>query len=260
MPFIEYRYRSDVLGKQSCAWIITPQVPHHEIRRYRVMYLLHGLSDDYSIWARQTSIERYLADTPYVVVMPDGGRGFYCDAEQGPAYETALAVELRDHILRTFPVTDNGWCVTGLSMGGYGAVRFALRYPKQFTSAVSHSGALHFGHQTQYRNAETAARMGMDIESWARLHAELSRICGDSPTGSDYDLYHLASQINPAERPKLWLDCGVDDFLIEVNREYSRHLDAIGYNHTFREFAGEHNWSYWDAHVQQAIEFHRKSD
>src|SRR5471030_3167488 len=143
MPFLEFRYFSNALQKHTTANILLPSVdikgPHH------VMFLLHGLSDDHSIWCRRTSIERYVDGLPLIVVMPDGGRGFYSDAVQGFAYETAIAKELPQIIENTFQ-TELPWCATGLSMGGYGAAKLALKYPERFRSGHSHSGAVLFGH------------------------------------------------------------------------------------------------------------------
>ena len=105
---------------------------------YQVLYLLHGLSDNHTIWLRRTGIERYVASLPIMVVMPDGGRGFYADADQGYAYGKAIGEELVDRIDKTFPTkaSREGRVVAGLSMGGYGALRLALNYPERFRAAV----------------------------------------------------------------------------------------------------------------------------
>lgn len=238
MPFCELRYFSNVLGMQTAANVILPSL--EQPKPYAVMFLLHGLSDDHTMWSRRTSIERYVENLPLMVVMPNGGRGFYTDADQGFAYGKAIGEELPQVVRNYFPVTDHGWAITGLSMGGYGAFRLALRYSDLFRSAVSHSGALHFGH---YPNEGD--------DDWSR---EMSRIVGPQPAGSDHDLFHLAASC--ANLPALRFDCGVDDFLIDSNREYHRYLEAQAIAHEYEEFPGDHNWAYWDEHVQQAIQFH----
>lgn len=243
MPFFELRYFSDVLGINTACNVITPNKsmpgPFH------VMFLLHGLSDDHTIWSRRTSIERYVEGLPLIVVMPTTGRGFYVDAVQGPAYGTAIGCELPEQIEHLLPVK-GPWCVTGLSMGGYGAVSLALSYPKRFTSAHSHSGALGFGHLDPSEVPQPVPE-------------EFIRIVGPNPPGSKYDLHALAEKIAVADRPKIRFDCGVEDFLIEHNREYHKHLTAIGYEHEYEEFSGAHTWAYWDEHIQEAIAFHRKN-
>ncbi|MDX1932143.1 MAG: alpha/beta hydrolase family protein [Capsulimonadales bacterium] len=243
MALCHLNYFSHVLQKQSAAFIIVPETGTPP---YPVLYLLHGLSDDYTIWLRQTSVERYVADLPLMVVLADGGRGFYCDAEEGFAYGTAIGVELPERIERTFPAmrTREGRCLAGLSMGGYGATRLALTYPDRFAAAVSHSGAMGFGHFP----------VGHDARPYP---AEFRRILGPTPTGGPNDLFALAENVAPADRPALRIDCGVDDFLIEPNRQFHAHLESIGYPHEYEEFPGAHTWDYWDVHIREAIAFLR---
>ncbi len=242
MAFCELRYYSDALGKQAAANVILPDTGAGP---FPVLYLLHGLSDDYTIWLRRTSVERYVQNLPLIVVMPDGGRGFYSDAEQGYAYKTALAEELVDRIDRTFPTKADrtGRAVAGLSMGGYGALRFALAYPERFCAAVSLSGAVGWGHGGTNRDGKPYA-------------AEWRRIFGDTPDGGPCDLYALAQKAkNVATLPALRVDCGVDDFLIEANREFHTYLDSIGVPHEYDEFPGRHDWAYWDEHIGDALRF-----
>ena len=89
-----------------------------------------------------------MQNLPFIVVMPDSGRGFYSDAQVGMAWETAIVGDLVSFIDTRFQTnaTREGRCIGGLSMGGYGAVKLALKYPHIFSSAVSHSGAVTFGH------------------------------------------------------------------------------------------------------------------
>src|ERR1044071_6734116 len=96
---------------------------------FATFYLLHGLSDDHTIWLRRTSIERYVSSLPLIVVMPDGERGFYTDAQEGFAFESAITKDLISFIDRTFPTKADrsGRAIGGLSMGGDGAVKLALK-------------------------------------------------------------------------------------------------------------------------------------
>ena len=199
--------------------------------------LLHGLSDDDTVWSRRTSLERYVDGLPVVVAMPDGGRGFYIDSEAGFAYYTALSEELPSLLARYLPLKEE-WAVGGLSMGGYGALRLALGRPDRFRSAHSHSGALGFAHTPRYREG-----------------AEFARLLGDS--GEANSLYALAREVAP--QPAIRIDCGVDDFLIKDNRVYTAHLKEIGDDYENEEFPGVHDWAYWDEHVQEQIAFHRKN-
>jgi len=239
VPHVTYRYFSEALQKQTQAEILLPDPkmtgPFH------VMFLLHGLSDDQSIWMRRTSIERYVADLPLIVVMPDGGRGWYSDAIAGYAYETAIGKELPELVEKTFS-TKGPWCITGLSMGGYGALKLALRYPERFHSAVSHSGALYFGHN-EFTGTDAFA-------------AEARRVVGETPAGGVNDLYALVGKLRPSKMPLVRIDCGTEDFLLEANRDFHAHLKELGVAHEYSEYPGGHTWDYWDLHVQEALEFH----
>ncbi len=241
MAFLDVRYFSKALQKATGAYVLHPDrdIP----RPYHCMLLLHGLSDDYSIWQRRTSIERYLEGKPIIVVMPDGGRGFYVDAKEGYQYLQAIAYELPVLIQHQFNV-DGGWCTAGLSMGGYGAFRIALERPDLFSSAVSHSGAMVIG-----RHYPTNDPTRVD-DPW---QTEFLRIFGEVAPGGPNDLVHLAQNANPL--PHLRFDCGTEDFLLESNRMIHRELSELGIVHEYEEFSGDHNWQYWDAHIQEAISF-----
>lgn len=243
MAHLQLHYPNAALGMQAGVDVILPDPGAKG--PFSVMYLLHGLSDDHSVWMRRSAIERHVGGLPLIVVMPDGGRGFYSDAGVGFAYETAIARDLINYIDEMFYTRAEraGRCIGGLSMGGYGALKFALRFPHMFCSAHSHSGAVDFGHNDQ-RWADTDRA------------AEFARIIGPKPKGGHYDLYALAKKIDKKLLPALRIDCGVDDFLIEQNREFHQYLLNQKIDHEYEEFPGEHSWEYWDTHIQEAIAFH----
>ena len=245
MAFCQMQWHSKVLGKALATNVILPDVGTGP---YPVFYLLHGLSDDHTIWARRTSIERYVAGLPLIVVMPDGFRGFYTNHENGPAYATYMAEELPAFVERTFHArTDRaGRCIGGLSMGGYGAMRLALGYPEVYCSANSHSGALAFGHDPVQLNTSYSQEWLLTV--------------GATPAGSAHDLYALAEvRRKEGNAPAIRIDCGSEDFLIEPNRRFTAHLKELGIEHEYAEFPGTHNWGYWDLHVQEALAFHARN-
>jgi S-formylglutathione hydrolase FrmB len=245
MSFCQVQWHSKVLGKALDLNVLLPNVGEPP---FPVFYLLHGLSDDYSIWHRRTRIEWYVRDLPLIVVMPDGYRGFYTNHENGPDYATYMAEELPAFVERNFQAkpSRDARCVGGLSMGGYGAMRLALGYPDVYCSANSHSGALVFGHET------------LDIAN--DRSAEWELIVGASPTGSDHDLFALAERrAADGNAPALRIDCGTEDFLIEHNRRFTAHLNSLGVEHEYEEFPGSHTWDYWDLHIQQALAFHARN-
>ncbi len=220
---------------------------------FPVWYLLHGLSDDYSMWLRRTSLERYLAALPLIVVMPDGGRGWYTNAQTPPgrAYEDHLVKDIMtfvDRLLPTIPRRE-GRVIGGLSMGGYGAVKLAFKHPELFCAAASHSGVLMTPlHKPESRSKELQL-----------LHPEFESIFGSHWRGGPDDPVALARACPIHLRPALYIDCGTNDFLLEQNREFHAALDGLRIGHDYHEFPGDHQWDYWDTHVQDSLAFLRRA-
>ncbi len=242
MAHCSLTYFNNALGKMTGLTVILPEA--EGLRGpYPTFYLLHGYSDDHTAWTRRTSLERYAEQLPFIIVMPDGGHGFYVDAQQGYAYDTAITRDLIafvDDAFHTDPRRDKR-VVGGLSMGGYGAIKLALAHPDLFSGAVSHSGALAWAHTDFTPDTE-----------WGR---SAMRIVGEHSHGGPHDLFALAERADRATLPALRIDCGVDDFLIEDNRAFHIHLDALGIPHQYAECPGGHTWAYWDEHVQEALAF-----
>ena len=212
-------------------------------RLYPTLYLLHGLSDDHTIWQRRTSIERYVAEMELAVVMPAVDRSFYTDMAAGNRYWTFISTEVPALARALFPLSsareDN--FVAGLSMGGYGAFKLALSHPEHFAAAASLSGAVNI----------TALRKAPDRE-W---RAELKRIFGNLRrlSGSRHDLLHLAEEIADSEWKEqlpLFQWCGTEDFLYSDNVIFRDHALALGLDLTYSEGPGGHTWDMWDEQIQ----------
>ncbi len=247
MALINFRWFSRVLEKQVETQILLPE---HAKERCATFYLLHGLSDDSTMWLRRTRIEMDIEGMPLIVVMPDGFRTFYTDNDAGPAFGRYIGEELVDVIDRNFPTIAKREkrSIGGLSMGGYGALRTALAYPKRFVSANSHSGAIGFGSHAPGPSHGVLNTVALE------------QILGKNPAGSAHDLTALATRAKKeGTLPKMLIDCGVDDFLIAENRDVNAKWKKLRIPHTYKEFPGEHNWAYWSEHVRDAIAFHKKA-
>ncbi|SEU14602.1 alpha/beta hydrolase family protein [Paenibacillus sp. NFR01] len=255
MALIECRFYSDVLGLSTSMTVILPQQTSTQIGMSNVsrgtlhptLYLLHGLSDDDSIWLRRTSIERYVAEMGIAVVMPQVHRSFYTDMEEGGRYWTFISEELPAIARSFFPLSsereDN--FVAGLSMGGYGAIKLGLRKPEMFAAAASLSGALSMAsHIKEHRRDGNP------------LIAEFDRIFGQNDiSGTPNDLLWLLKQADEANGPKplLYQCCGTEDFLYEDNQEFRKACAETSLSLTYEEGPGEHEWGYWDAKIQDVL-------
>ena len=245
MAFATINYHSRSLQKASSFYIVFPDDPN-VARPWSVFYLLHGLSDDHTMWMRRTSIERYVEGLPLVVVMPDGGRGWYTNSALGLPYEDDLIKDVIGLVDRTFPVKAErqGRAIGGLSMGGYGAVKLSLKHLEMFGSVNSHSGAV---------------AVHRDPKLIKELNPEFERIFGKTPAGGPEDPFSLIERVDHGRLPPLRVDCGADDFLLAENRSFHRHLESLHIPHEYEEFPGGHDWPYWDKHVQEAIAFHTRN-
>jgi S-formylglutathione hydrolase FrmB len=250
MAFFDCHFFSQILGLTVSANVLVPQ-EFGAVRRalHSTLYLLHGLSDDHTMWLRQTSIERYAASRNLAVVMPAAARSFYQDMACGPRYWTYLAEELPALMRQFFPLSpareDN--FAAGLSMGGYGALRLGLARPESFAAVAGFSGALDY-----VRRLREAGKEGSRIDKaeWLGIAG-----AGTDASGTDTDLRHLSRRVAAGSGPKpaIYLSCGTEDDLLEESRAFHEHLESVNYEHHYNEGPGAHEWAYWDREIGRAI-------
>lgn len=260
MALLHTNFFSRVLGIQSSMEVILPEPDLDEnfqtgqadgnIRPLPVLYLLHGLSDDQTMWQRQTSIERYVSGRRLAVVMPAVNRSFYTDQVQGYRYWTFVSEELPGIVRGLFRISDKReeTFAAGLSMGGYGAVKLGLRCPHKFSAVAGLSGAV---------DMEARMRSKADLPE---QEAEMKRIYGSLErfAGSDDDLFALAAKTAASgkEKPHVFLACGTDDFLYADNLHFLEHLRQLDYNPGWEATPGAgHEWSYWDEMIKKVIDW-----
>ena len=245
MALLHTHFFSESLGMQCTMDVLLPQKLSRPA--LPVLWLLHGLSDDHSIWQRRTSIERYTDGLGMAVIMPNVHRSFYTDMHQGLPYERFIADELPDiarNLFHLSPAREDNF-VAGLSMGGYGAFKLALKYPERYAAAASLSGVL-------------------DIAShWApgERIGEMELIYGSSPSDTTNDLMFLARRLaadTTVPRPRLFQCCGTEDFLIGDNRAFHDLALELKLDLVYKEAPGSHDWGFWDTHIQQVLAWLRE--
>lgn len=255
MAWLTTRFYSQKLGVSTSAEIILPQpdaqgqigtsTPERR-NRYPALYLLHGWSDDETIWMRRTSIERYASSYPLVVVMPRVDLSYYQDTASGMKYWSYLTEELPALCEEWFPINSSreSRFAAGLSMGGYGAFRMGLERPDLFNAVASLSGALDIG---------TLARAWRDDAERQKvmrgIFGNLERLAG-----SESDLIGLLNRPKQ-DRARFLQWCGTEDFLYEANLRFRDAAKESGLNHIYREGTGDHSWQHWDREIQGVLDW-----
>ena len=252
MALVRCDFFSDVLEVGTSMSVVLPQQTDEQIgvsasaaspEGPPVLYLLHGLSDDASAWLRYSAIERHAAERGLAVVMPQAGRSFYADEATGHRYWTFLSEELPELVGSLFRVSDRreDTFVAGLSMGGYGALKWALRHPDRVAAAASLSGALDVAGLRSRRTRPEDPRL-------------FDRCFGDRElAGTPDDLLALVASADVAGLPALHVSCGTEDELIGDNRRFVAAAGGAGIPVTAAFGPGAHDWAYWDAVIQDVL-------
>lgn len=214
--------------------------------KFPVLYLLHGLEDDHTCWLHRTRIDYYLRGKNLVVVMPEVQRSFYSDMAHGLPYFTYITEDLPRMVKQLFNVTDDPrhTYIAGLSMGGYGALKCALRNPTAYAAAGAFSAA---------------ADVRQEVEDPAHspfFPGEAYGIFGDRLTPEN-DLLMLTAKAAKEHiaLPPMYIACGLSDPLYEANKRLRTQLDFLKIPYAYEEWAGAHNWDFWDKAIQNFLQF-----
>jgi S-formylglutathione hydrolase FrmB len=227
---------------------------------YPVLYLLHGGGGQFSDWLKQTPdkmLLHKLADQyNLIIVTPEGEKlGGYLDSpiQKDNLFETYIIKEVITRIDDAYRTIRNrsGRVITGLSMGGHGALYLATRNPSFFCAAGSMSGALDLN----------TANWRIQPQFAEQIKPGFERILG--PLAGNPDHYAAHSVVNMTDKMKandvkLIIDCGVDDFLLEPNRELHRRLVYNKVSHDYTERPGGHTWDYWENSLPYHVLFFNK--
>ena len=254
---------SRILGRDVAYAVYLPPDYAASTRRYPVVYLLHGYTDDESGWiqfgevnmaADQAILAREIP--PMIIVMPDGGATFYINDAAGQVlWEDMFVQELIPHIdaaYRTRPSREFRG-IAGLSMGGWGTLVHAFRHPELFAAGAAFSAAV-------WPDEEIA---GMKQENWDKLFGPLFGATGRAgkdrltPHFRKYSPLDLATSLpeDSLKKVRYYIDCGDDDFLIRGNCALHLQLADRKIPHEFRVRDGGHTWSYWRTGIVDGLKF-----
>lgn len=249
MAFFHGDIRSSALQMDTAVTVLLPhdRPVEGQPQPCRVVYLLHGIKLNSTAWSRWTDIEDYVKQKGVALVMPEGYRGFYTNMKHGPAYYTWLSEELPELVCKMFGISAKreDTFAAGLSMGGYGALKLALRSPERFAGAASFSAVCD--------PLDYSLNMGGPL-----TQKEAPAIWGrELQTRPEDDLFWLAencAQRSEALRPRIYSCCGTEDFLFEQNLRLKATMEQLPLDYRFEQWAGIHDWNFWKVAVLKGLD------
>jgi S-formylglutathione hydrolase FrmB len=248
MALIRLDHVSKNIGVNTPVNIILPdpgRMKDIPVRNRKVLYLLHGLSDDASAWQRYSSVETYANDHGLVVVMPSAGRSFYSDQPNGQKYFSYLVDELPQYLADVFHLQPSrvNTFIAGNSMGGYGAFKVAFLRPEKFHAALSLSGVLSLAIVNQHDDQRRP--------EFEHLFGDLSQLPGSQ---LDPAIWIKNAVQNKVDLPKLFIACGKQDDLYPLSQYFYAACQTAGFDVHYQEEDAQHDWYYWDKMIRWFIE------
>lgn len=232
--------------------IVFPGMPVPEKKPFKTLYLLHGILGNYTDWVTGTRIQALATDRNLCVVMPSGDNKFYCDsALSGDKYGTFIAKDLVEFIQDTFPVSKarEDTFIGGLSMGGFGSIVNGLRHPETFGYIAALSSAL-----IKQGILNSSNEPGHDFFTRRQYETLFGVEKIEDYAGSENDYEALADKLkNAPVKPKIYMACGTEDTLFPANTAFRDRLREDNFDLTWEEGPGVHNWAFWDAYIEKAL-------
>lgn len=246
MSLITLNMPSGMLKKQTEVCICVPNRAEDgkPMSARKVLWLLHGLSDDNTCWQRFSNIERYANDSGTVAVMPDGDRSMYMDNVLGQNYKRFITEELPQYLHFLFGLSEkreNNF-IAGLSMGGMGAAKIALANPDRYAGFGSFSGLL----DLKYVKAAFMPQMSTEFPFVNDVFDASDYMGEDAKTLLDKKLH---------SDMKMYVACGTEDYWIKAAESFKEKADALGMNVKYVFEKGGHEWKLWDRNVKRFIDY-----
>jgi enterochelin esterase-like enzyme len=253
---------SVILNRDIKYSIYVPADYEYSQRSYPVVYLLHGYTDDNTGWLQFGEINRYadkaIADgtiPPMIIVMPNGDSSWFINSYDGKEkYEDFFIKEFMPAIEKTYHIKAEKRYrgISGLSMGGYGTLVYALKYPELFSAAAALSAAV-------FTDDELVGFSDQDYDNvQAQLYGRGLR--GKERLSKAWYNYSILKMVetrsgDDLRQVRYWIDCGDDDFLTKGNCFLHLALRDKKVPHEFRVRDGSHSWTYWRTGITDALQF-----
>lgn len=226
---------------------------------YAVCYVLHGLCGNSGNFADYTMLPVYAQDYRAVFVMPEVSRSFYADMRYGQKFFTYVAEELPRICRRVFNISAarEDTMVIGASMGGYGALKCALRRPDLYGRCCAFSSAVLFLREGMNALRTPQGLLALEAAYGEQLPVDFAAIFGDDlQWNPEDDLLELAKKAAAGDdKPRLYLACGDDDYFLPDHRRFAAELKNLGLEHDYVESPGGHDWMYFDGALRNALKW-----
>jgi S-formylglutathione hydrolase FrmB len=243
--------------------LLPPSYDLQKTRRYPVLYFLHGLGENEQAllnsggWNLIQDLWEQKQLGEFLVVAPDAGRTFYINSRDGRVrYQDFFIREFLSYIESRYRTRAGRRArgITGVSMGGYGALRLAFRFPELFGSVSAHSAAL----------METLPRAKLGGPEAAALSRTMGGAFGAPFDSAFWDRQSPFALVKNGARPtglQIYFDCGTEDEFgfYAGARAFHDLLVSRGIAHEFHLYHGGHNWSYFAQHFSASLEFHSRA-
>jgi len=241
----EATFHSGSLNRDMRYRVILPAGYDSSEKRYPTLFLLHGLYGDFTNWSTRTNLVSDVRDMNLIIAMPDAGNSWYVNSVSNPddKFEDYIVKDFVEEIDTHYRTLPEGYAraIAGLSMGGYAAVKFSLKYPQLFSQVGGISAALDASADLDQRRVD--------------FREGLQKVFGEpgNPARAQNDVFTLLSHADARKLPQYYLDCGADDMFLGVNRKFAARLQELGISYEFHEMPGDHNWKYWDSAIERFL-------
>jgi putative tributyrin esterase len=209
--------------------------------KWQAVYLLHGGGGGFRDWSNYSDVARF-AESGLILIMPEGDSSYFTNAADLPRdrYEDYIVTDLISDVENRLPVATGrtNRAIVGVSMGGFGAVKLALRHPDLFAFTGGLSPAI---------DVPSRPFSVKRMSQWRRFRAIFGPWEGQ--TQRDNDPFVLARSADPARTPYFFLSCGEQEGLLAPNREFAAELGQRHFQYEFHTAPGDHNWNQWNARL-----------
>ena len=235
-----HTFNSASLKREMAYCILLPADYEKSQRSYPVLYLLHGLWGSENDWLAKTDVAQLARSLPLIVVMPEGDDSWYTNSDENPGnrYEDYLFKDVIQHIESSYRVQKirEGRFLAGLSMGGYGTVKGATKYPQMFAAVGAFSSALGVAREDDGRGRFISIKL-----AFGKLGSQTRR---------DNDVFPLLAKADIAQLPYIFESCGERDQLEPLNLQFAQMLRNLDAAYEYHELPGAHEWPVWEVSLK----------